>query len=74
MQIPKYKSNRHLTWDEICEEFPDVANQIVKEDTWRQFEQKPNFAEVDNKLMQWIPEKVREGKEDERIDTVILTK
>lgn len=74
MNIPKYRSNRRLSWDEICEEFPDVANQIASEDTWRYYEQKPNFAEVDHKLMAWIPEKVREGKEDERIDTVMLTK
>ncbi|MBO7691845.1 MAG: hypothetical protein J6T10_04325 [Methanobrevibacter sp.] len=60
MELPKYKSNRRLSWDEICQDFPDVANQIVREDQWRPFEQKPDFSEVDNKLMQWVPEKVRE--------------
>ena len=74
MEIPKYRSNRRLSWDEICEEFPDVANQIVREDQWRQFEQKPDFTEVDKKLRPWVPEKVREGKEDERIDSIMLTK
>ena len=74
MEIPKYKSNRRLSWDEICDEFPDIARQIVSEDQWRQFEQKPDFAEVDKKLMPWVPEKVRDGKEDERIDSIMLTK
>lgn len=74
MFIPKYKSKKRLTWDEICEEFPDVANQIAREDTWSCWERKPDFSEVDHKIMEWIPEKVREGKEDERIDTIILTK
>lgn len=60
MEIQKYRSNRRLSWDEICQDFPDVANQIVSEDNWRQFEQKPDFTEVDSKLMQWVPEKVRE--------------
>lgn len=74
MYIPKYKTNRHLSWDEICEEFPDVADQIVREDQWSSLEQKPDFSEVDKTIIPWIPEKVREGKEDERIDTIMLTK
>ena len=74
MEIPKYRSNRRLSWNEMCQDFPEVANQIVQEDNWRPYEQRPNFAEVDNKLMQWVPEKVREGKEDERIDSIMLTK
>ena len=74
MEIPKYKTNRRLSWDEICEEFPEVAQQIVQEDQWRPYERKPDFAEVDKTIMPWIPEKVREGKEDERIDTIMLTK
>jgi hypothetical protein len=60
MEIPKYKSNKHLSWDEICQDFPEVANQIAQENSWAQFERKPDFSEVDNKTMQWIPEKVRE--------------
>ena len=60
MEIPKYKSNRRMSWEEICEEFPDVANQIVREDQWSQYERKPDFTEVDKSLMPWIPEKVRE--------------
>ena len=58
----------------MCEEFPDVAQQIVQEDQWSQYERKPDFTEVDKTIMPWIPEKVREGKEDERIDTIMLTK
>jgi hypothetical protein len=60
MEIPKYKSNRRMSWEEICEEFPDVANQIAREDQWSQYERKPDFTEVDKSLMPWIPEKVRE--------------
>lgn len=63
-----------MSWDEICEEFPDVADQIVREDQWSSLEQKPDFSEVDKTIIPWIPEKVREGKEDERIDTIMLTK
>lgn len=74
MEIPKYKTNRRIGWEELCEEFPDVANQIVSEDQWSQYERKPDFSEVDKTIMPWIPEKVREGKEDERIDTIMLTK
>jgi hypothetical protein len=74
MEIPKYKTNRRITWEEMCEEFPDVAQQIVQEDQWSQYERKPDFTEVDKTIMPWIPEKVREGKEDERIDTIMLTK
>ena len=74
MQIPKYKTNRQLSWDEICQDFPDVARQIVQEDQWSPYERKPDFSEVDNLLMPWIPEKVRDGKEDDRIDTIMLTK
>ena len=74
MEIPKYKTNRRMTWEEICEEFPDVAQQIVQEDQWTPYERKPDFSEVDKTIMPWIPEKVREGKEDERIDTIMLTK
>lgn len=74
MEIPKYRSIRRLSWDEICQDFPEVANQIVQEDNWSPYEQRPNFTEVDNKLMQWVPEKVREGKDDERIDSIMLTK
>jgi hypothetical protein len=74
MDIPKYKTNRRMSWTEICEEFPEVANQIVSEDQWSPWERKPDFTEVDKTLMPWIPEKVREGKEDERIDTIMLTK
>lgn len=60
MEIPKYKSNKRLSWDEICQDFPEVANQIAQENTWAQFERKPDFFEVDSKTMQWVPEKVRE--------------
>ena len=74
MEIPKYRPNRRISWDEICEDFPEVANQIASEDTWSYYERKPDFSEVDSKLMQWVPEKVREGKSDERIDTIMLTK
>ena len=74
MEIPKYKSNRRLSWEEICDEFPDIDRQIVSEDQWRTIKQKPDFTEVDKKLMPWVPEKVREGKDDERIDSIMLTK
>lgn len=74
MNIPKYKSNKQLSWDEICQDFPDVANQIIQEDQWSQYERKPNFSDVDSDTMKWVPERVRQGLEDERIDTIILTK
>lgn len=74
MQLPKYKSNHRLTWDEICTDFPDIANQIAQENSWSQFEQKPDLSDVDTDLLKWIPEGVREGKSEERIDTIILTK
>lgn len=74
MGIPKYSSNRRLSWDEIVDEFPDVVNQIIQEDQWSQFEQKPDLSEVDRSLMEWIPMKVREGLEDDRIDGMMMTK
>jgi hypothetical protein len=74
MDIPKYRPSRRISWEEICEDFPEVADQIVREDQWSPYERKPDFTEVDKTLMPWIPEKVREGKEDERIDTIWLTK
>ena len=74
MVINHYKGHRHITWDEICQEFPEVANQIAKEDTWSMYERKPDFSVVDTELMKWIPDRVRNGESDERIDSIILTK
>ena len=74
MEIPKYKSNRRLSWDEICDEFPDVARQIVSEDQWRQFEQKPDFSDIPSEYQGMIPENIRNQKEDTRIYNIWLTK
>lgn len=72
--IPQYKPDHNISWETITEQFPEIANQIVSEDNWSYYERKPDFSEVDGLTMKWIPEKVRQGYEDERIDTIILTK
>lgn len=74
MIIGHYKGNRRLSWEEIEKDFPEVARQIAQEDSWRPYEAKPDFTEVDPEIMKWIPDRVRNGENDERIDSIILTK
>lgn len=74
MFIRHYKGNRRLSWDEIQQEFPEVAKQIAQEDNWSMYEQNPDFTEVSPEIMRWIPDRVRNGESDERIDSIMLTK
>jgi len=68
MKLRKYKSINNYN----IEELKMIFGGNFPVDTWEEYEQKPNFSNCSPLEMQWIPKKILDGGDDERIDTVIL--
>lgn len=72
MFIPQYKPDHKFSYWEILNKFPEYAEMIQQQNTWAQYEQKPNLAGLPPEVVKMIPQAARDGKEDTRIDAWIL--
>ena len=74
--IPEYKRDRRRSLDieQLMEEMPQVAEQIMAQNTWAQYEQAPDFSEIPLEYQKMIPENARNQKEDTRTYNIWLTK
>lgn len=74
--IPEYKRDRRrpLDIEQLMEEMPQIAEQIMAHNTWSQYEQAPDFSEIPMEYQKMIPENVRNQKEDTRTYNIWLTK
>lgn len=74
--IPEYKRDRKkpLDFEQLSEEMPEIAEMIMNQNTWSQYEQAPSFEDIPSEYQKLIPQNVREGKEDLRTYNIWLTK
>ena len=74
--IPEYKRDRKHGFNvqEALEGMPEMAELIARQNTWDEFEQKPDFSEIPAEYQGMIPDNIRNQKEDERIYNMWLTK
>lgn len=71
MIIPQYKADHSFTYWDVVNKFPEYAA-MLQSDTWAQYEQKPDLSNLPPEVVKMIPQTVRDGKEDSRIDAWIL--
>jgi hypothetical protein len=72
IQIPNYKSDHKYDYWELKNRHPEWANILDQQNAWSQYEQKPDLASLPPEVVKMIPQTVRDGKTDERIDAWIL--
>lgn len=74
--IPEYKRDRKHGFNvqEALEGMPEMAELIARQNTWDEFEQKPDFSEIPAEYQGMIPENIRNQKDDQRIYNMWLTK
>lgn len=74
MIIPPYQPNHTYSYWELVNNHPEYAQMLQQQDNWSQYEQKPDLAGLPPEVVKMIPQDVRDGKEDDRIDAWMLTK
>lgn len=74
--IPEYKRDRKHGFNvqDALENMPEIVELIASQNTWDEFEQKPDFSDIPPEYQGMIPENIRNQKEDERIYNMWLTK
>lgn len=74
--IPEYKRDRKKPFDfeQLHEEMPEIAEQIMAQNTWSQYEQAPDLSDIPLEYQKMIPENIRTQKEDLRTYNIWLTK
>ena len=70
--IPNYTPERKYGYWELRNTHPEWAELLDAQNQWAAYEQKPNFAGNPPEVLKLIPQTVRDGKEDDRIDAWIL--
>lgn len=74
--IPEYKRDKKtpLNMEEVLEGMPDIANLIVMQSQWDEYDQPPDFSDIPQEFQGMIPDNVRKQKEDLRTYNIWLTK
>lgn len=72
--IPQYKPQNDRLPEEILAEYPELMNQVVQANAWKEFEGKPNMAAMDPAEARMVPQQAREGHEVTDIESWMLTK
>lgn len=70
--IPDYTPDHKYGYWELKNKHPEWAQLLDQQNTWAEYEAKPNFAGNPNEVTKLIPQSVRNGQEDDRIDAWIL--
>ena len=72
VQIPKYNNGHKIDYWEMRNKFPEWAEVLDQQNNWKQYEQKPDLTGQPPEVVRMIPQTVRDGKSDERVDAWIL--
>lgn len=74
--IPEYKRDRQKPFDfeQLQEEMPQIADLIIAQNTWAQYEQAPDFTDIPLEYQKMLPDNIRNQKEDLRTYNIWLTK
>jgi|P1105metagenome_2_1110788.scaffolds.fasta_scaffold71902_2 hypothetical protein len=70
--IPDYQPARKYGYWELRNTHPEWSQLLDQQNAWAQYEQKPNLAGLPPEVVKMIPQTVRDGKDDDRIDAWIL--
>lgn len=74
--IPEYKhdKNKPVDFEAAMEGMPEIANQIIQQNMWSQYERAPDLSDIPEEYQKMIPDNIRNQEEDTRIFNIWLTK
>lgn len=74
MRIPQYTPGRQQNRREILNNHPEIAKQLEQQDQWSQYERGITREECSSEEWRMLPDSVKDGQNDGRIDAWMITK
>lgn len=72
MIFPNYTPGRKRSKEEILSEHPEIAEKVNMQNSWSQYERTPNRDEFTSEDWRLLPDDVKEGNGQTRIDAWII--